>query len=91
MTPRVCEIEMMIYQMSDSFDGVGIGSFFVEQEMFFVVKKNIAMFGDSLSICVLRDFTKVLKSRESKQDCKSFSILEIDTCILEKNEPLPKA
>jgi len=42
MTPRVCEIEMMIYQMSDSFDGVGIGSFFVEQEMFFVVKKNIA-------------------------------------------------
>jgi len=80
-------MEMMIYQMSDSFDGqsfVEMGSFGVEQEMLFAVKKKITIFGDSLLLCVLRDFTEVLKSSETKQDCKSFSILDknFDTCIL---------
>ena len=83
--------------MSDSFDGessVEMGSFCVEQEMLFAVKKKIAIFGDSLILCVLRDFTEVLKSRESKQDCKFFFSIwdkNFDTCILEKNEPLQKA
>ena len=50
--------------MSDSFDGespVEMGSFCVEQKMFFAVKEEIAIFGDPFVLRVLRDFTEVLK------------------------------
>ena len=89
---ELCETQMMIYQMSDSFDcesSVEMGSFCVEQKMFFAVKEEIAIFGNPFVLRVFWDFTEVLKWNESRlkilfhagpRCTKTYNILAKKTC-----------